>query len=132
MGVGDGAGERVGGVGLFHPGGGQQPAHHRLHLLLVGVAGTDHGFLDVVGRVFGDLEPGLRGGQQRDGAGMAELERGEGSLCTKACSTAMAAGACSAMTAGNFGCTSKRQPRPLGTLVNTPWAICGSRCPKRR
>ena len=33
-------------------------------------------FLDVVGRVFGDLEPGLRRGQQRHGAGMAELERG--------------------------------------------------------
>ena len=33
-------------------------------------------FLDVVGAVFGDLQPGLRRRQQRHGAGMAELQRG--------------------------------------------------------
>ena len=61
----------------------QQAPHHDLHLFLAGMAGADHAFLDVVGRVFGDLQPGLRRRQQRHGAGMAELQRGRGILGDK-------------------------------------------------
>ena len=78
MGMGDGRGQRIGGVGLRDAAGGQQPLDHELHLLLAGMAGAHHAFLDVVGRIFGDLQPRLRRRQQRHGAGMAELERGRG------------------------------------------------------
>ena len=64
MRVRDRTGERIGGIGGVEARGRKQTLHHRLHLRLVGVADADDGFLDVVGRVFGDLEARLRGGQQ--------------------------------------------------------------------
>ena len=72
----DGGRQRIGGIGLLDAAGGQQPLDHELHLLLAGMTGADHAFLDVVGRIFGDLQPRLRRRQQRHGAGMAELQRG--------------------------------------------------------
>ena len=53
----------------------QQEADHHLHLLLGGVAGADHGALDLLGGVFVTGEPGVRCGQQHHAAGMAQLER---------------------------------------------------------
>ena len=76
MRMGDGRGQRIGGIGLGDAAGGQQPLDHELHLLLAGMAGAHHAFLDVVGGIFGDLKPGLRRRQQRHGAGMADLQRG--------------------------------------------------------
>ena len=76
MGMGDGRGQRIGGIGLFAARRRQEHADHGLHLFLAGMADADHAFLDVVGRVFGDFEIGLRRGQKGDGAGMADLERG--------------------------------------------------------
>ena len=78
MRMGDGGGQRIGGIGLRHAAGRQQPLDHELHLLLAGMAGAHHALLDVVGGIFGDLQPRLRRRQQRHGAGMAELQRGLG------------------------------------------------------
>ena len=64
--MGDGGGQRVGGVGLGDAAGRQQPLDHELDLLLAGMTGADHAFLDLVGGVFGNLEPGLR--RQRSSA----------------------------------------------------------------
>ena len=58
--AGDGAGERVGGIGLFDAASGKKPPHHRLNLFFLRMSDTDHGFLDVVRCVFRDLEPRLR------------------------------------------------------------------------
>ena len=40
MGMGDGGGQGVGGIGLRHAAGRQQPLDHELHLLLAGMAGA--------------------------------------------------------------------------------------------
>ena len=42
MGVGDGGGQRIGGIGLRHAAGRQQALDHELHLVLAGMAGADH------------------------------------------------------------------------------------------
>src|SRR6185312_7539925 len=76
MRMGDGRSQGVGSVGLRDATGGQQALDHELHLLLAGMAGAHHAFLDVVGGIFGDLEPCFRRRQQRHGAGMADLQRG--------------------------------------------------------
>jgi len=76
MGVGDGCGQGIGGIGLRHATGRQKPLDHELHLLLAGMAGTHHAFLDVIGRIFGNLKTCFRRSQKRDGAGMTELQRG--------------------------------------------------------
>ena len=52
MGVADGDGERVGGVGAAEIGLRQQGPHHELDLRLVGMAGADHRFLDEIGGIF--------------------------------------------------------------------------------
>ncbi len=77
MGVRNGGGQRIGSIGLSATGRRQKPPDHGLHLLLAGVADADDAFLDVIGRVLGDLEPGLGAGQKPDRAGVAELERGQ-------------------------------------------------------
>ena len=40
------------------------------------MARAHHAFLDLVGGIFGDQKPGLGGGEEGHGAGMAELEGG--------------------------------------------------------
>ena len=75
MGVRDRAGERVGGIGGFEMHRGKQAPHHGLHLRLVGMADADHGFLDVVGRIFGDFQPRLRRGQKRNRARVPQFQR---------------------------------------------------------
>ena len=62
------------------------------------MARADHAFLDVVGRVFGDLKPGLRRRQQRDGARMAEFERGGRILVHEGLLDRDGPGRCSAIT----------------------------------
>ena len=63
--------QRVGGVGRagrrVQP---QQPGHHRGHLRLVGLAGAGDGRLDLARRVGLHRQPGPRGGQDRDRAGL--------------------------------------------------------------
>ena len=54
MGMGDGDGERVGGVGAVGHGARQKPRHHGPDLALVAVARADHGLLHGVRRIFGD------------------------------------------------------------------------------
>ncbi len=71
----DGCGQRIGGVRLRYAAGGQQPLDHELHLLLAGMARAHHAFLDVVGRIFGDLKPRFRRRQQRHRTGMAKFQR---------------------------------------------------------
>ena len=112
--------------------GGQQALDHELHLLLAGMAGAHHAFLDVVGRIFGDLQPRLRRRQQRHGAGMAELERGGRILATKACSTAMAVGRMLGDHRGQLADAAPSAARPgpaAGLVAITPWAIWESRVP---
>src|SRR6202040_1308303 len=55
--VGDGDGERVGCIGGFRLGLGQQDFEHHQNLVLVGMSSADHGLLDLIGRVFGDRNP---------------------------------------------------------------------------
>ena len=72
----DRTGKRVGRIGLFDLAGWQQAANHGLYLFLLCMADADDALLDVVGRVFGDLETGLCAGEQRNSTGMADLQRG--------------------------------------------------------
>ena len=74
VGVGDGDGQRVGGVGAGDGGAGQQALDHRVDLRLFGIAVADHRFLDQPRGIFADLEPAARGAQQHDPARLAELE----------------------------------------------------------
>ncbi len=83
MGVRDGDRQRVGGVGRFRLGLGQQDLQHHRDLVLVGMAGADHGLLDLVGRVFGDRYAEHRGRQHGDAAGLAEFQRGDAVLVDK-------------------------------------------------
>src|SRR5215212_10104138 len=75
MRVGDGDGERVGGVVARRVGLRQKDTHHRLDLPLLGVPGADDRLLDEVGGIFRHRKPGERRDQERDAAGMAELQR---------------------------------------------------------
>ena len=68
--------ECIGCVGAFKLDARQEPLDHRLDLMLVGMPGTNDGFLDGRARVLGHLDPEPRGREQRDAAGQAELERG--------------------------------------------------------
>ena len=79
----DGDRQRVGGVGRFRLGLGQQDFQHHQDLVLVGVAGADHGLLDLVGRIFRDRDPEHRRRQHRDPARLAELQGGDAVLVDK-------------------------------------------------
>ena len=68
-------GQRIGGIGRIGGAARQQHADHGADLALVGMAGSDQGFLDDVGRVFGDRDAGLGRRQHDDAARLAELER---------------------------------------------------------
>src|SRR5665213_384024 len=71
----DGTGQSVCRIRSFNARGGQQALHHRLYLLLAGMARADDAFLDMVRRVFRDLQSGLRPREQRDGAGVTQFQR---------------------------------------------------------
>jgi hypothetical protein len=75
MGVADGDSERVGGVGALQRGARQQAADHDADLHLVRPARADDRELHRLRPIFGDHEPGQRRHEQRDAAGIAELER---------------------------------------------------------
>ena len=75
--VGDGQGERVGGVGrLRRLGEPEQPGHHRGDLGLVGAAAAGDGGLDLARGVQGDRQAAARGDQQRDAAGLGGAHDG--------------------------------------------------------
>ena len=103
-----------------------------LNLLLAGMARADHAFLDVVGRIFRDLQPRLRRRQQRDGAGMADLERrGRILVQRKPARPRWPTGGCSAITFRQRRCSaSSRSPSPSAArVVITPCATWLSREP---
>ena len=74
VGMADGDRQGIGGVGRLGQTTGQQHADHHLDLLLVGMAGADHRFLDQIGRIFGDRQAGERRHQQHHAAGDAQLQ----------------------------------------------------------
>jgi aryl-alcohol dehydrogenase-like predicted oxidoreductase len=76
--MGDGRSQRIGRIGLIAARRRQQHLDHGLHLLLAGMADTDHAFLDVIGRIFGNLQIGLCGSQERNRARMTELQSRRG------------------------------------------------------
>ena len=73
-GVTYGNGQRIGLVRALEPGLRQQEADHHLDLLLLRVAGADHGLLDDVGRILGNPQAALGRGQQRHAPRLAELQ----------------------------------------------------------
>ena len=74
--MGDRSGQRVGSVGRVDTACRKQSPNHRLNLFLGGVADTNDGFLDVVRRIFRDLETRLSGGKQRDRTRMTKFQGG--------------------------------------------------------
>ncbi len=75
MGVTDGDGQRIGGIGPDNLHAGQQERNHVTHLFLIGMADADNSLLDRIRGVFGHGHSRLRRNQQSDGAGMGKLER---------------------------------------------------------
>ena len=74
VGVGDGDGQRVGGVGAGDLRAGEEAHDHRMDLRFLGAAGADHGLLDQPGSIFADGEAGAGGGGEDHAAGLAELQ----------------------------------------------------------
>src|ERR1700736_6340050 len=75
--------ERVGGVGGFRFGLGQQNLQHHQNLVLVGVAGADHGLLDLVRRIFRNRNPKHRRRQHRDAPRLSKFQGGDAVLVDK-------------------------------------------------
>jgi hypothetical protein len=76
--VADGNGEGVRRVGVGNGAPRQQHPDHHLNLFFGGVAGTDHGFLNQVGRIFGDAQPGLGGNQKGHAARLSQFKGRDG------------------------------------------------------
>ena len=83
MRVRDGDRQRIGGVGRFRLGLRQQDLQHHQDLVLVGMAGADHGLLHLVRGVFRDRDPEHRRRQHRDPARLPEFQRGDAVLVDK-------------------------------------------------
>jgi hypothetical protein len=73
--VGDGDGERIGGVGAGDLHAREQARDHSVDLYFLGAAGANHGFLDQRRGIFADLYSRSCGAHQSDAARLAELER---------------------------------------------------------
>src|SRR6516162_6180147 len=76
VGVADGDGKRVGGIGARQQCRRQEALHHHLHLRLFRVADAHHRLLDEVGGVFEDGDAARRRREQHHAAGDAELQGG--------------------------------------------------------
>ena len=74
MSVGDGDGERVGGVGPGDRGARKQALDHRVDLRLICGSGAYHRLFDQRWRILADLDPGAGREHQGNAAGLAELE----------------------------------------------------------
>ena len=83
MRMGDGDRQRIGRIGRFRIGLRQQDLQHHRDLVLVGVAGADHGLLHLVRRVFRHRDAEHRGRQHGDAARLAEFQRGDAVLVDK-------------------------------------------------
>lgn len=68
--------QRIGGIRARDLHSGQQPRDHRVDLRFFRAAGADHRLLDDAGRIFADIQPVPRRGQQYDATCLAELQRG--------------------------------------------------------
>nr|GEU28642.1 hypothetical protein [Tanacetum cinerariifolium] len=77
VGMADGDAERIGSVGAGQAGQRQQARDHVLHLRLDGASGTDHGLLDLGGRIFGHRQVGRH---QRANGGAPRLAQQQGRL----------------------------------------------------
>lgn len=75
MGVGDGDGERIGGVWPGDGDAGEQMADHGVDLLLFGGAGADYRLFDQPRRVFANRDARSRQAKQRDAARLHQLQR---------------------------------------------------------
>ncbi len=80
VGMADRDSEGVGGVGARQGAAGKKTAHHHLDLGLVGMADTDHRFLDEIGRIFMDGYTAFGGNQKYNAAGDPEFQGGGGIL----------------------------------------------------
>ena len=96
--MGDGRGQRIGGIGLRDAAGGQQPLDHELHLVLAGMARAHHDFLMWLGEYSAISSPACAAASSATARAWPSLSAAEGSLATKACSTAMAWGDSRAIT----------------------------------
>jgi hypothetical protein len=67
--------QRIGRIGTRHAGQQQQPLHHVLHLLLLRLAVTDDGLLDLQGSVFGHEEIGADQSANGRAARLPEQQR---------------------------------------------------------
>ena len=67
--------QRIGAVGAVDLHAGKLQADHMIDLLLGRVADADDRLLDRVRGIFADLDPGLRGHQQRDRSRLSQLQR---------------------------------------------------------
>ena len=80
MRMGDRDRERVGCIGRFRLGLGQQNLEHHQDLILVGMAGADHGLFHLIGSIFRHRNPEHRRRQHRDAPGLAEFQGGDAIL----------------------------------------------------
>ena len=78
MRMGDGDGERVGGVGAVEHRARQQAFHHGPDLALVAMAGADHRLLHRVRRIFGDRSPSSAGTSRAMPRAWPSFKRGRG------------------------------------------------------
>ena len=67
--------QRIGRIGARDLRAWEQHAQHRLHLFLRRAAGADDGLLDEARCIFADRQPGACAGEQRDAAGVRQLQR---------------------------------------------------------
>ena len=75
MGVTNGAGQRIGGIGSRCAWQAQKLHHHVLHLFLGRLAVADHRLLDLQRRVFGNRQPGMDQRAERRTARLAKEQR---------------------------------------------------------
>ena len=83
MGVGDGDGECVGGVGAVGGRARQEAPHHGADLALVAMACADHGLLDGVGRISAMMIPESAGTSRAIPRAWPSLSVAEASRLTK-------------------------------------------------
>ena len=76
MGVTNGNGQRIGGVGIFELTARQQSRHHDLDLRLVRMPRTNHRFFNPIGGIFGHRHIGLGRRDQHRAAGQSKFQSG--------------------------------------------------------
>ena len=75
MGMADRDRQGIGRIGAVDNAARKQMADHGVDLSFIRMPHAHHGFLDLVGRIFGDGKPVIGGRQQHDAARLSQLER---------------------------------------------------------